>query len=75
MDEKYGDVRDLGVKKALFYVLVGAKMPSVLVEILFITNDVEGRRLGKSAYQDAIVEALYEGIKRYRDSNLVVKSL
>ena len=75
MEQRYGGMKDLGVKKAGFYVLVGAKMPSVLVEILFITHSIEGRQLGKSAYQDAIVDALYQGIKKYRDSSLVVKSL
>ena len=75
MGQRYGEIKDLGVKKAQFYVLVGAKMPSVLAEILFITNRIEGRQLGKSAYQDTIVDALYQGIKKYRDSTLVVKSL
>ena len=38
MTKSMGEVKDLGVKKALFYVLVGARMPSVLVEMFFITN-------------------------------------
>jgi len=75
MGRRPGEVKDLGVKKALFYVLVGARMPSVLVEILFITNKMEGRSLTRPATQDSVVEALYEGIKRYRQSTLVVKNL
>lgn len=69
------DVRDLGVKKALFYVLVGARMPSVLVEMFFITNKVEGRAMAQEAYQDAVVEALYDGILKYNQSTLAVKTL
>ncbi|MCZ6626584.1 MAG: N-acetylmuramoyl-L-alanine amidase, partial [Deltaproteobacteria bacterium] len=71
----YGEVKDLGVKKALFHVLVGAKMPSVLAEIFFITNKREGRRLARRSYQDTIVEALYQGIKKYHKSTLVAKNL
>lgn len=72
---RYGKVRDLGVKKALFHVLVGAKMPSILAEIFFITNKKEGRALTRRTYQDTIVEALYQGIKKYHESTLVVKNL
>lgn len=68
-------VKDLGVKKAPFYVLVQAKMPSVLAEIFFITNKKEGQLLSRASYQDAIVEALYNGIKKYRDSSTAGKSL
>ena len=39
-------VKDLGVKQAPFVVLVGASMPSVLVEVSFLTNKQEGRLLG-----------------------------
>ena len=75
MGKVMNDVKDLGVKKALFYVLVGARMPSVLVEMFFITNRVEGRALGLASYQDAMVEALFEGIQKYSQSNQMVKTL
>jgi N-acetylmuramoyl-L-alanine amidase len=75
MGLKYRDVKDLGVKKALFHVLVGAHMPSVLVEMFFVTNKVEGRLLNRQSYQDAIVDALFEGIKKYNESTLIVKNL
>lgn len=75
MGQKRGVVKDLGVKKALFYVLVGARMPSVLVELFFITHKIEGRALARRVYQDALVEALVEGIKKYQDSTQVVKNL
>lgn len=73
--ERYGEIKDLGVKKAPFYVLVLAKMPSALVEISFITNRKEASQLSKASYQEALVEALYQGIKKYRDAVAVAKSL
>ncbi len=72
---KYGEVKDLGVKKALFYVLVGARMPSVLVEMFFITNKAEGSSLARRGYRDTLVDALFEGIKKYQASSAVVKNL
>jgi N-acetylmuramoyl-L-alanine amidase len=58
-------VRDLGVKQAPFVVLVGASMPSVLVEVSFLTNKQEGRMLGTGAYRQRIAEALLDGVRRY----------
>jgi N-acetylmuramoyl-L-alanine amidase len=75
MSKKAPEVRDLGVKKALFYVLVGARMPSVLVEMFFITNKAEGRAMGRESYQDAVVEALFEGVQQYQQSTLAAKTL
>jgi N-acetylmuramoyl-L-alanine amidase len=75
MSDKLRDVRDLGVKKALFHVLVGARMPSVLVEMFFITNKTEGGAMRQERYQNAIVEALYQGIQKYNQSALAMKTL
>jgi N-acetylmuramoyl-L-alanine amidase len=75
MSKKTPDLRDLGVKKALFYVLVRARMPSVLVEMFFITNKAEGRAMGQASYQDAVVEALFEGVQQYQQSTLAAKTL
>lgn len=75
MSKKMGAVKDLGVKKSLFYVLVGARMPSVLVEMFFITNKSEGRAMGRESYQNAIVDALYDGIQQYGESALAAKTL
>ena len=75
MSKFMGNVRDLGVKKALFHVLVGARMPSVLVEMFFITNKSESRVMADAGYQDAMVNALFEGIQKYAQSNLMAKTL
>ena len=62
---KYPDVKDLGVKQAPFYVLIGAQMPSVLAEISFINHKREGKRLGDPAYRQLVAQALADGVKRY----------
>ena len=69
------EVKDLGVKKALFYVLVGARMPSVLVEMFFITHREEGRAMNENKLQDAMVDALFDGIEQYNRSVLAAKTL
>jgi N-acetylmuramoyl-L-alanine amidase len=75
MSKFMGDVKDLGVKKALFHVLVGARMPSVLVEMFFITHETESRVMVDASYQEAMVNALFEGIQKYAQSNLMAKTL
>jgi N-acetylmuramoyl-L-alanine amidase len=62
---KFGPVKNLGVKQAPFYVLIGAQMPSILVESSFISNAQERERLLQEDYQDQIVEGIYKGIERY----------
>ena len=62
-----GEVRDLGVKQAPFFVLIGARMPSVLAEVSFLTNRREADLLATGAYRDRIAEALVQGVLRYRE--------
>ncbi len=62
---KYNEICDLGVKKAPFYVLVGAQMPSVLAEVSFLSNSDEGKRLKTPPYRQAIALGLFEGIMAY----------
>jgi N-acetylmuramoyl-L-alanine amidase len=73
LSNKYSRVKDLGVKYALFYVLVGAEMPSILVEISFISNYDEEKRLSKKIYRDRIAEAIAEGINRYSIPSTLAK--
>lgn len=58
-------VKDLGVKTALFYVLFGAQMPSILLETAFISNAVEEKRLTDPAYQERLSDAIRDGLLRY----------
>ena len=62
------DLPDLGVKEAPFRVLIGARMPSVLSEIAFLTNTRDADLLATDAYRDHIADALLEGIVRYQQS-------
>jgi N-acetylmuramoyl-L-alanine amidase len=63
--KKFDRVRDLGVKQAPFYVLIGAEMPAVLVEVGFITNPMEKQRLLGKPYMDSFADGLVAGIGRY----------
>ena len=58
-------IRDRGVKKAPFIVLIGANMPSILAEISFVSNPTDERRLETSDYRQRIAESLYRGIAKY----------
>jgi N-acetylmuramoyl-L-alanine amidase len=62
---RVGDVRDLGVKSALFYVLLGARMPAVLVETAFISNRVEERRLASPRYQDEVAAGIARAVTTF----------
>jgi len=55
-----------GVKQAGFYVLGGAAMPAVLIEIGFVTNPREERRLKESRYRDEIAGAIFSGLAEYK---------
>jgi N-acetylmuramoyl-L-alanine amidase len=59
---------DLGVKQALFYVLFGARMPSVLVEVSFISNPQEEQLLSDESYRMHIAKAIAKGLNTYTDS-------
>jgi N-acetylmuramoyl-L-alanine amidase len=61
-------IRNRGVKKAPFVVLIGAQMPSVLVEIGFISNAREESLFKKADHRQRAAEALYRGIERYAGS-------
>jgi N-acetylmuramoyl-L-alanine amidase len=65
LNEKFPPVKNLGVKQAPFYVLIGARMPAILVETSFISNDRERERLVQEEYLDQIVEGLIKGIESY----------
>ena len=59
-------LRNLGVKKAPFVVLIGAGMPSVLAEISFLTNRQEAQLLKTAGYKQKIAEALHDAVMKYR---------
>jgi N-acetylmuramoyl-L-alanine amidase len=68
-------VLNLGVKQALFYVLFGAKMPSVLVEVSFISNPEEERLLSNDAYRTEIAKGIAKGLNTYLTSAPTVQKV
>ena len=63
--KKYSRIKDKGVKQAPFYVLLGAQMPSILIETAFISNSRECKRLVNVKYQDRMSAAIVKGIRSY----------
>jgi N-acetylmuramoyl-L-alanine amidase len=69
--KNYGNVHDLGVKTAPFFVLVGADMPAVLVEASFVSNEEEEAWLKSAAYRSELAEAIEIGLQSYIDKRRV----
>ncbi|MBW2086267.1 MAG: N-acetylmuramoyl-L-alanine amidase [Deltaproteobacteria bacterium] len=65
---KYKNVKDMGVKQAPFYVLIGANMPSILLEMAFISNKNDEARMREKRYLENMANGIVEGIKNYTKS-------
>ena len=63
--KRYRGIRSLGVKQAPFYVLIGAQMPAILVEVGFLSNRTERKRLMSKTYQERLAAGICDGIKCY----------
>lgn len=63
------DLADRGVRSAMFYVLVGARMPAVLLEASFLSNPAEARALRTERYREALADGIAEGLVRYLSEN------
>jgi len=57
-----------GVKQAGFYVLIGASMPNVLVEVGFLSNPMEEKKLKQDMHKQQIAEAIYSAIKHFKQT-------
>jgi len=62
---EYISVDNGGVKSANFWVLVGAQMPAILVEVGYISHPIEGEHLMENNYQSLLAKGIADGIKRY----------
>lgn len=60
-------LKDLGHKEALFFVLLGAKMPAILVETAFLSNPEEEKLLSSRDYQDSVAAAIADGVQGFLD--------
>lgn len=65
VSSNYSPFNNKGVKKAPFIVLIGADIPSILVETSFISNPTEEKRLNSSKYREMIATGIFSGIKQY----------
>jgi len=65
MGKRYKGVKNRRVRSAMFYVLVGAKCPAILVETSFISNPREEKRLRERPYQEDIAESIATGVQKY----------
>lgn len=65
--EAYHEVHDGGVHTAGFYVLVGARMPSILFETSYISNPVEETRLANEDYKQKLADAIVNAVRAYRE--------
>lgn len=60
---------DGGVREAPFWVLVGAQMPAILIEIGYITHPSEGKRIASKSFQDLLVKGIADGVESYFYNN------
>lgn len=68
LDNGDNNILDLGVKQGLFYVLFGARMPSVLVEVSFISNPEEEKLLSEESHRMQIAKSIAVGLNKYLTS-------
>jgi N-acetylmuramoyl-L-alanine amidase len=74
LSRSYRDIKDLGVRQGPFYVLLGATMPSVLIETAFISNHREEKRLTSDKYQDHAADAIARAVRQYAENNKMIAS-
>jgi N-acetylmuramoyl-L-alanine amidase len=68
IQKQYKPVKDRGVRKAPFVVLIGADMPSILTEISFLSNPADEQLLKKPEHRQRVAEGLYQGVADYLQS-------
>lgn len=71
----YSGVRDLGTKEALFFVLLGAKMPAILVETSFISHPEEEQRLAKPEYQGRVADSIARAVGAFLEDRTQVSQV
>ncbi len=62
---KLSKKEDLGVKQAPFYVLVGAKMPAILVEAGFLSNSADAKKLATQSHRNDVAQGIHKGLAEY----------
>ena len=71
MAQRFKTLDDRGVKQANFYVMRGTTgaMPSILVEMGFISNPKEEKRLRTERFQKDMADAIFEGIRSFKETH------
>ncbi len=64
-DYGFVDIKNLGVKQAPFYVLIGAEMPAILIEIAFISNENDVKNLHDANFINMVTQEISSGIRAY----------
>ena len=76
LDAEFGiNVDPLGAMMGPFYVLVGARMPAVLIECGFLSNEIEAHRLASARYQQTLADAIADAIAHYLNADAAVGNL
>ncbi|MCL4460399.1 MAG: N-acetylmuramoyl-L-alanine amidase [Nitrospirae bacterium] len=65
LEGRYQSVRNLGIRQAPFYVIMGTAMPAALTEINFLSNPEDARIMASRKYRQLVAQALYRGIVQY----------
>lgn len=68
---RYSKVNDHGSRGAPFFVLIGAKMPAILVEMGYLSNATEAKRLQSDKYLQTVADGIAAGIEAYRKELIV----
>jgi N-acetylmuramoyl-L-alanine amidase len=61
----FAEIKNLGVKQAPFYVLIGAQMPAILIELAFISNEKDVDNLKNQTFLEMLTKEISEGIRAY----------
>lgn len=75
LNKRFSGIRDLGVRQGPFHVLLGADMPSILVEAAFVSNPHDAKLLRNNDFHATAVEGIASGVKAYlRGQNMVAEN-
>ncbi len=69
LKKQYQNIRDGGVRPAPFWVLVGTNMPAILIEMGYLSNKMEAKRLNSKTYQKKLAKYIADGIENYFRKN------
>ncbi len=61
----FADVKNLGVKQAPFYVLIGAQMPAILIELAFLSNEKDVENIKNPVFLEMLTKEITEGVRAY----------